>query len=283
MSPIAPSLDCPCDGRHLQVAFTYDRPPPGEVRFPLAAAYRRCYRRCELCGHYFSQHAMDMTGLYAGPYLDATYGDKEGLRRSFERIIALPSERSDNWGRVRRVLDFARGYLPRRERVPTLLDVGSGLAVFPYGMKQAGWHVTALDPDARAARHARETVGVAVTVGDFMMLEAEELGRYDVVTFNKVLEHVEAPVAMLARAAPLLEDGGFVYVELPDGEAAARDGGEREEFFIDHHHVFSATSVALLADRAGFDVKALERLREPSGKYTLRAFLTVRSRCGGDE
>ncbi len=226
---------------------------------------------------------MDMTGLYAGPYLDATYGDKEGLRRSFERIIALPSERSDNWGRVRRVLDFARGYLPRRERVPTLLDVGSGLAVFPYGMKQAGWHVTALDPDARAARHARETVGVAVTVGDFMMLEAEELGRYDVVTFNKVLEHVEAPVAMLARAAPLLEDGGFVYVELPDGEAAARDGGEREEFFIDHHHVFSATSVALLADRAGFDVKALERLREPSGKYTLRAFLTVRSRCGGDE
>ena len=31
----------------------------------------------------------------------------------------------------------------------TLLDVGSGLAVFPAVMKEMGWLCTALDPDVR--------------------------------------------------------------------------------------------------------------------------------------
>jgi hypothetical protein len=273
MTSITPTLDCPCDGRHLHPAFTYDRPPAGEVGFTFAGEYRRIYRQCGLCRHYFSNHAMDMSALYSGRYLDATYGDAEGLRRNFRRIVGLPPARSDNQGRVCRILHFAEAW-PGLRRPPKLLDVGSGLAVFPHAMKAAGWEVTALDPDPRAAAHARETVGVAAVAGDFMTIDPSSLGRYDAISLNKVLEHVEAPVAMLARTVDFLSGGGFVYVELPDGEAAAEEGGEREEFFIDHHHVFSAASVALLAERSGFRTVVLERLREPSSKYTLRAFLT---------
>jgi len=99
------------------------------------------------------------------------------------------------------------------------------------------------------------------------------LSRFDLVTFNKVLEHVKDPVAMLAKAAGNVRAGGAVYVELPDGEAAAAHGPGREEFFIEHHHVFSAASVAILAERAGFRLVAFERLQEPSTKFTLRSFL----------
>ena len=81
---------------------------------------------------------------------------------------------------------------------------------------------------------------------------------------------------MLARAREILEPGGFVYVELPDGEGAAREGYHREEFFIEHFHVFSFASFSLLATAAGFTLMSLERIREPSSKYTLRGFL-VRS------
>jgi len=80
-------------------------------------------------------------------------------------------------------------------------------------------------------------------------------------------------VAMLAKASAHVKPGGFVYVEVPDGEAAVIDGPGREEFFIDHWHVFSVASLALLVAQAGFAVRVLERLREPSGKYTLRAFM----------
>ena len=78
---------------------------------------------------------------------------------------------------------------------------------------------------------------------------------------------------MLARVHDNLTEQGLVYVEVPDGEAAAADGPGREEFFVEHLHVFSAASLPMAAARAGFAVRALERIREPSTKYTLVAFL----------
>jgi len=91
------------------------------------------------------------------------------------------------------------------------------------------------------------------------------------------LQGVHPVPALLAHARALVHEHGFVYVELPDGEAASREEGYgREEFFVEHLNVFSVASFARLAERAGFEVGQLERLREPSTKYTLRAFLTPR-------
>ncbi len=271
MAAVKPTLACPCKGAHLVPAFAYTARPEGEIAFPLAGDYRRDYRRCALCRHWFSHHEMDLAALYSGAYVDATYGDM--IRQTYERIMALPRDRSDNLGRVAAVCAFASRRFACERCAPRLLDVGSGLGVFPARMKEAGWTCTALDPDPRAAAHARDIIGIAALAGDFRTLATPDLGPFDLVSFNKVLEHVEDPVAMLAAAWPLLTEGGFVYLELPDAEAAAIHGPGREEFFIEHHHVFSAASTALLAERAGFAVIALERLREPSGKFTLRGFL----------
>lgn len=271
MTPISPTLDCPCSGAHLTSVFAYDAPPAGEVRFKLDGRYRREYKKCGLCGHFFSSHEIDMAALYEGRYVDATYSDADGLLQSFHRIIDLPPHASDNAARVKRLLAYGASHLASTN--PTLLDVGSGLAVFPFAMQAAGWQCTAIDPDQRAAAHAREVAGVEAILGDFLQLPPASIGRFDVVTFNKVLEHVEDPIAMLRRARPLIKEGGFVYVEVPDGESAASEGPGREEFFIDHHHVFSMASLTLMAARAGFEVRQAERLREPSTKYTIWAFL----------
>lgn len=271
---IKPTLQCPCDGQHLKTTFRYTAAPVGETAFDVAAGqYQRAYSRCGLCGHWFSDNPMDISGLYGGAYVDNTYGDR--MRATFDRILALPPEKSDNSARAACVIDFARRHLPALA-APRLLDVGAGLSVFAQRMKAAGWRCTALDPDERAARHAREVVGVEAVAGDFMKLDTTTLGPFDVITFNKVLEHVEDPVAMLARALPLLAAGGFVYFEVPDGEAAAGEGPGREEFFIEHHHAFSAASAALLAVRAGFNPLLTQCLREPSSKFTIRVF-AVRS------
>jgi SAM-dependent methyltransferase len=272
---VKPTLQCPCDRRFDEPAFKYDSPPSGETRFELGGqAYCRSYSRCGLCGHWYSDHKMDLANLYTGTYVESTYGDR--MRQTFDRILALPEEKSDNAARVARILGFAKSFFPL-EKKPTLLDVGSGLGIFPYRMKEAGWNCTALDPDPRAAAHSREVVGVQAITGNFMLIGPEQLGKFDVITFNKVLEHVEDPVAMLSKAPRHLNPNGCVYVEVPDGEAAAVEGPEREEFFIEHHHVFSTTSLTMMVSRAGFRVEVLMRLREPSTKYTICAFLTLMS------
>jgi len=266
------SLACPCGANRFRTVHMYFSPPEGEIALPLPAGhpYRREIFQCGCCGHFVSFHDMPLDGLYGGQYVDSTYGSEEGLRRTFDRIVGLPEDRSDNHGRVGRVCDFAARHLPPVQR--SVLDVGSGLCVFLHGMKARGWTCTALDPDPRAARHARTVVGVDAICGDFLSIEG--LPRFDLVSFNKVLEHVRDPIAMLSRARPHLASGGYVYLELPDGEAAAKEGFGREEFFLEHFHVFTAASLDRLAERAGFRTVSIERLREPSLKLTLRAFLT---------
>jgi SAM-dependent methyltransferase len=260
--------ECMCASPKFVRIHTYTAPPAGEVSFEGVrhTAYHRALFRCDTCGHIVSRHQMNVSGLYAKEYVDSNYGDLEGILRNFHRINALPPERSDNAGRVARLLAFA-GTSDRRR---TVLDVGSGLCVFLHRMKEAGWEGTALDPDPRSCRHATENVGVRGVCGDFLRLD--DLGLFDAVTFNKVLEHVLDPVGMLAHASHFVRRDGFVYVELPDADAW-QEGPAREEFFVDHFHVFSMPSMVLLCEHAGFRVVEIERLREPSTKFTLRAFL----------
>lgn len=274
--PPAP-LRCGCDGAGFSLLWDYDAPPPFEISLKLPGTYCRQVWRCDWCGHYVNRHPYDLATLYRGDYVDATYGNQ--LRATFQRIVALPPEKSDNHGRVRRIIGFARSHFADHQTagwVPSVLDVGSGLCVFLNLLKQEGWRCTALDPDPRQTKHAEETADVRAICADFMA--AGDLGHYDVVTFNKVLEHVADPVAMLSRARDYIAPGGFVYVELPDGVAAAADGPAREEFFIDHSHIFSDASFALMVERAGFRACIIERLRDPSGKYTLCGFLVIQDR-----
>jgi SAM-dependent methyltransferase len=275
-----PVPECLCGGRRYAVARDFTEPPPGEVRFGLTGprGYFRRLLRCLDCGHYRSVHDMDMSALYSGAYVDSTYGE-DGMRRTFERIAALDPSKSDNAGRVERIVAFAREHWPPGKR-PAVLDVGSGLCVFLHRLQgSTSWDCTALDPDPRAVRHAEVAAGVKGLCGDFRT--RADLGSYSLITFNKVLEHVEDPVSMLAKSARHLITDGVVYVELPDAEGAAADSLEREEFFVDHHHVFSRRSMELLAGKAGFKVLALEQLREPSGKYTLFAFLRAATSAEG--
>lgn len=272
------TVRCVCNGSDFSTVFRYEAPPNGETQFGFcrSGSYRRDVLRCAWCGHFVSYHEMDDKALYTGSYVSATYGDEGGLRAAFDRIMTLPEEQSDNAGRVRRVLEFAArrfSNLSDSELPPSILDVGSGLCVFLSRMKALGWNCTALDPDCRATEHAERTVGVRAVCGDFMTVEG--VGQFNAVTFNKVLEHVNDPVAMLARSARFLNDDGFVYVEVPDGEAAVRAGSQREEFFVEHLHIFSAASLAVVSSRSGLSLSRIERVREPSGKFTLLAFLAL--------
>ncbi len=265
------SVACPiCAGVAFEKLFHYDAAPSGEVRYAnFKQGYERSIERCACCGHCVSRCSMDLGGLYSGDYVNATYGEK-GIRGAFERITALAPGNSDNVGRALRVDAFARKRSPLEL---TLLDIGSGLGVFVHRMKQAGWSCVALDPDPRAVEHAEKNIGVEGICADFLATSISR--KFHLVTLNKVLEHVVDPIAMLRKAAGNLGENGLVYVEVPDGEAAASDGPEREEFFIEHLHVFSAASLALMGMKSGLTLHALERIREPSTKFTLWAFFSL--------
>ncbi len=265
---------CICGNKTFSRIFVYTEPPEEEVRFE-SVQYDNYYRevlKCDFCGHFISSFQMDLKSLYTGDYVASNYKDVEGIHENFKKIISLDPVESDNTYRTARINGFAKKHFSKGMEGRTLLDIGSGLGVFPHVMKQSGWVCTALDPDHNAVKHLEEFVGVQALQGELLTISA--LGTFDVITFNKVLEHVDDPIKMLKESKQYLKHDGFIYVEVPDGEAAVADGPEREEFFIDHLHVFSATSLSLLVSKSEFELKCMERLQEPSSKYTLFTFLT---------
>lgn len=264
------TLSCPCGSAHTRPGFAYDAPPEGEMKFDLKGVpYRRSYAICEICGHWSGQHELDLSALYGRDYVDVTYGGAAGMERRFNKIMALLPEHSDNRQRVARVNAFAAEHSPSGRR--RLLDVGAGLGVFPAAMRDLGWDAVGLEPDPRTVEHLRIVAGVTALVDRIQDLDPAKTGLFSLISFNKVLEHIEEPIAFLAAALPLLETGGFIYIEVPD-VAAAAEGPSREEFFIEHHHVFSPASLVMMAEKAGLSLKRLERLREASSKFTLAMF-----------
>lgn len=265
---------CPiCGTKELNQIFNYTKPPVGEIHFSFCenTPYHRIVWRCIQCGHYISHHDMDDRMLYTGDYVNANYQNDTGLLNAYKRILSLPPAESDNVGRVQRILEFTSKHGFATNHRPSVLDVGSGLCVFLNGMKAAGWDCTALDPDPRAASHAKNTIGINVICGDF--LKVQDRSQFDLVTFNKVLEHVIDPAAMLTKAKEFLNPRGIIYIEVPDGEVAAQHGSGREEFFIDHRGIFSFASLALLIKKCEMEAISMARLHEPSSKFTLYAFL----------
>jgi 2-polyprenyl-3-methyl-5-hydroxy-6-metoxy-1,4-benzoquinol methylase len=252
--------------------FEYNFPPKNETKFDLKKQkYERHFVSCDSCGHWFAKHKIDINQLYTGEYTDSTYGNK--IAQTFEKIIALPNEKSDNFGRIERVKAFKEIALPKKKYI-NLLDIGSGLGIFPHAVKKAGWNCVATDPDKRSIEHIQKKVGInRVIHGDFMKIKS--FGKYDIITFNKVLEHVEDPGQMLSKAKDYLEKDGFVYIEVPDAEKASKQGKDREEFFIDHLHVFSLLSLKFLCQNKGFKNTKINRILEPSGKFTLFAFISI--------
>jgi len=265
---LVPDCSCLlCGNKKWRKIAAFDKPQPNEKSFGVDPYYRELWQ-CINCGLFVNRHDHDISQIYDGAYRGGAYETENGSR--FQQIMELPFAKSDNKQRIGRINDYVR---ISRPQVSHLLDVGSGMGVFPAGMLARGWQVTAVDPDPDNLRSLQEfDDGIACVLGYFPNLGLED--KFDMITFNKVLEHIEPMVDTLAGASGFLKPDGLVYVELPDGEAAVQESSARQEFFLEHFYAFSVDSVALLARRAGLRVELIERIREPSGKYTLYSFLS---------
>jgi SAM-dependent methyltransferase len=262
-----------CGGKEMSEVAHVRQKPARETDFGVQAdRYSRRVYQCKNCSVYINAHEMLNDNLYGSAYNAATY--QKNLLDVYRKIRALPEEKSDNKQRVRRVADF----LAKKNLKPAgtnVLDVGSGLCVFLGEMKERGFQCYCIDPDPLSTRHALDNAKVDGAFAGTLEKYSPPV-KFDLIAFNKVLEHVVDPAATLSLAKPLLKKGGSVYVELPDGESALKNGGavEREEFYIEHNTVFTKPAFRKLAELAGLKCSDVEAVHEPSDKYTLYAFLS---------
>ena len=172
----------------------FNRPPKGETNFGFLP-YSRSLWQCTGCQHITNKHNFNIdTTFYKKTYQRTTY--KEKARSRFTDLMSLPREQSDNRQRVNFIDNFWNDTQKNKEK--SCLDVGSGLGVFPAVLRELNWDCVAIEPDPGACEIIREQIGIEVLSGD--LIGCQNIGEFNLISFNKVLEHIRNPTEMLLQS-----------------------------------------------------------------------------------
>jgi len=261
-----------CGSDQHRVINIVNQKPAGETDYGISEAdYARTITQCLRCDVYTNQHGLISEKMYEGYYNNQI--SLGSIRDRYDKVMSFPPQKSDNYHRVTRILDFLKSQHCQPKEV-NVLDVGSGTCVFLGALHKSVGHCACIDPDPQAIQHASQYVGITEAhCGSLADFESDS--RFDLITFNKVLEHVKDPVELLSKSLPFLKEDGLVYVELPEGEQTVElhRTAERQEFFVEHYTIFNKSSYEALAVRAGFNCLQNDLITEPSGKMTIYGFL----------
>ncbi|MCH8331303.1 MAG: class I SAM-dependent methyltransferase [Bacteroidetes bacterium] len=255
----------------LELVGTIDRKPERETDFNIdVGEYHREIWACNNCQAYNNFHPYQFDEIYDGQYNESTYTNK--ILDNYNRVMNLDEGQSDNRLRVQRIAENWTAK-DRKLEGAKVLDVGSGLCVFLGEFMKYGIEAYCVDPDPVSIDHAKKNVGVKEAYQGYIADIGFEQ-KFDIITFNKVLEHVVNPVEILSNSSEYLAENGMIYVELPDGENALNNEPleVREEFFIEHYTVFSLDSLKIYIEASGLELTKSEAIYEPSTKYTVYGF-----------
>src|SRR3954452_20554188 len=129
-----------------------------------------------------------------------------------------------------RLLDLIGPFVPGGR----LLDVGSGPGLLLDEARARGYETVGLELSRASAEHARDVLGLDVR--ELALEDFEDDQRFDVVVLADVIEHLDDPVAGIARCAALLCPGGVLCVVTPDPSSpTARLAGRRWWGFVPAH------------------------------------------------
>lgn len=101
------------------------------------------------------------------------------------------------------------------------LDVGCAYGGFLVAFAEQGFDPIGIEIDPRLAQYGEVNckehgLPDCVIQGDFLSYDIEKLGKFDVITCNDVIEHVRNPELAIERLASLLNNGGVLFLEIPN-------------------------------------------------------------------
>ena len=247
--------------------YNYKKPPPNEPNYGIKH-YKRKIIKCLNCNHFYAIHKIDTAKFYKNAYSVISHG--KNIDKKFKKIQKL-AKNSDNFHRVSRFLNFFKKF---KNNKVSLLDVGSGISIFLNAIKKkTNWNLTGIEPDINFVKFGRNKLNLNI-IHSSLNSKILRKKRFDLISMNKVVEHVKNPILFINNCKKVLNKNGYIYIEVPDGLTASKqsDARNQEEFAVDHLHVFSIDSLYNTLKSCNLDVIKIDKICEKSGKFTIYAF-----------
>lgn len=270
-----------CGNNHFDLKLEITKPDRFEIALGISELnYSRKWNECSKCGLFQNENSVvnqNLLNSIGHRYYEIDFG-KENLGSRFIKLKNLPKENSDNYFRVNRVKDFYNEFVPGSvldSEFKNILDVGSGLGVFLDAFITHNWKGTAIEPDPFAFEHLNGISNNRFEVINDVYKKGIVDRKYDLITFNKVLEHLSNPVDLLKLAKDNLNsEKSLVYVEVPDLLTCSKRNYNDNILGSLHFNLYDPYTLSLLFKNSGLTPVKVERIIEPSGKITTYGFAT---------
>ena len=233
--------------------------------------YLRFWYKCLNCNSLFNVHKKNnfkKLKKISNNYFKIDFPDTTPLKR-FNKIINLPNNKSDNYNRVRRISRF----LSKVKKNSKLLDVGAGLGIFLFKLlnfhfkNKKKWKYFSFETDKSNKLLLKKIKGIKNIEKNLF----NNQNKFDFITLNKVLEHIENPYNFLRSIKKILSDKGTIYIEVPHFLSFRR---KNDNSLVSlHFNLYSQKSLLILIKKLKIKLKQIKRINEPSGKITLFCFI----------
>ena len=195
------------------------------------------WKKCATCQHIFRN------GYYTEEMCQVVFGsthDNQKVGYDIEQQRVISSRM------VEKILPF--------QSTGIWLDVGFGNGSLLFTAQEYGFVPTGID--LRAANvEAIKALGIAAFCQDIKLLKLES--RCSVISMADVLEHMPYPKDGLKAAYDLLEDGGILFLSMPNFENVLwqlMDAANVNPYWgeLEHYHNFSRSRLYSLLREFGF-------------------------------
>lgn len=176
-----------------------------------------------------------------------------------------------------RLEDHRVRFFRRYKKTGAVLDIGCGYGYFLAACREKGYRVYGLDFSEWAVGHARQRLGLDITVGPMDEVDLVQEG-FDVVTMWHCLEHTPDPAAALDRIRQWLKPDGLLVVDVPnhEGTDAVKTWNDWVGWSLPYHlYHFTPRSLSQLLEKHGYRVLRSKNYHSEAVKAALRPIPVV--------
>jgi SAM-dependent methyltransferase len=208
--------------------------------------------RCKECGFGWTAPPLaedEIAGYYPPVYLGNT-------GQALDEFFSGQLTRSRSWRKETEKTRLVERFAPGGK----ILDVGAGDGKFLWALDQEKWERTGVETAHEVVELVRSKMPALNLVAGDIYSDQLAPGKFDVITFWHVLEHLPRPRSVLARATLLLRPGGWLFISLPNLDSLQARIFRRHWYAFDdvprHLYHFSREALKRVLQEQGLQIHA---------------------------
>ncbi|TAN34194.1 class I SAM-dependent methyltransferase [Patescibacteria group bacterium] len=157
----------------------------------------------------------------------------------------------------KKIIDFLVPHL--KDKRAKIVDIGCSTGCLLNMLKEKGYvNLLGIDPSPTCVKTVKELYGIDAVADTISNFSAEN--KFDVIILSAVLEHLVDFSGSVDKIQSLLNEGGLLFVEVPD--ATRFDSyifTPFQQFSIEHIDYFSDVSLKNLLGKFGFEIVEMQK------------------------